>query len=104
MIGTAFQVVRATVLQERLAREGIDLGLDDRHRAPRTAGDNRVLSTQPDSETVAGLGAIPKLEVVVRDLLHPDAVLQVVDSARRNNGERRLCKPTVRPGGGHSIV
>jgi integrase len=49
-------VVRATVPHERLTRLGIELGLDDRHPAPRTAGDNRVLSAQPDPEAVAGLG------------------------------------------------
>jgi hypothetical protein len=79
-------VVRAAVLHERLAREGIDLGFDDRHRAPRTAGDDRVLSAQPHAEAVAGLGAIsPKPESVVRGQPAADGI-------------------AVQRGGGYSIM
>ena len=63
----ALLVVPAAVQHEGLARDGIDLSLDDRHRAPRTAGDRRPLSAQPDAKAVAGHRAVgPKPETVGR--------------------------------------
>jgi hypothetical protein len=97
-------MVRAAVLHERLARDSIDLGLDDRHRAPRTAGDNRVISAQPDPEAVARPGLILELEIVIRDFLYADAVLQVVARAPRRSRARRLREPSVPRGDGHSTV
>jgi len=68
-------MVRAAVQHEWLARDGIDLSFDDRHRAPRTAGDRGPLSAQSDPETVARLGAVdPRPTIVGRDRFNADPI------------------------------
>jgi len=75
-------------LHRRLAANGINLSLEDRHRASRTAGYDRPLSAQPDPQAVAGPGAVhPKLEIVGRNPLNAHAILQVVDIAPRGGRE-----------------
>jgi hypothetical protein len=75
-------VVRTAVEYEWLAADLVNLGLDDRHRAPRTAGNGRPVSAQSDPEAVAGLGPVdPRPEIVGQDLLNPSAIV-----ARRGGG------------------
>jgi len=72
---SALLVVRTAVEHEWLAADLVNLSLGNRHRAIRTASYGRPLSAQPNPEAVAGLGAVPKPKIVVRDLLHADAIL-----------------------------
>jgi len=82
----ALLVVRTAVEHEWLAADLINLSLDDRHRAPRTAGDGGALSSQPNAEAVAPLGAVdPRPAIVDQDLLNPSAIV-----ARHGSGNGRV--------------